>query len=164
MSLLEHQTKPTERLPLLDKLHIPLPGIKGLLQKEVEPPTVEPTFGSLEALAITLRHTDETDAEDTQEMILKLDDTAEQLLEDVEATEEQTHRSQASLANIWSAAKAWDVARTDATEELMAHLIENSSALTAQAALSKAFKNARRSGRSFEEELDRYNEEQRNAA
>jgi len=164
MSFLEHQTKSTEHLPFLDKVRLPIPGIKGLLQKEAEPPVSEPTFGTLESLAITLRHADEKDSEDTDEMILKLDDTAEQLLEGVEATEDQTHRSQASLANIWSAAKAWDIARTDATEELMAHLIENSSALTAQAALSKAFRNARQSGRSFEEELDLYNEEQRHAA
>lgn len=164
MSTLEHPTKHTERLPLLDKVRLPIPGIRGLLQKEVEPPVSEPTFGTLETLAITLRHTDDVANDDSQEMILKLDDTAEQLLEEVAASEERTHRPQATLANIWSAAKAWDVARTDATEELMAHLIENSSALTAQEALRKAFKNAQSSGRPFEEELDRYNEEQRHAA
>jgi hypothetical protein len=138
-----------------------MPGIKGLLQKEVDIPSAEPTFGTLEALATTLRHTDETKLEDSQEMILKLDDTAEQLLVEVEATEERTHIPYASLSQIWSAAKAWDVARTEATEGLMSHLIEHSAALTAQVALNKAFKNAQRTGRPFEEELDRYNETQR---
>lgn len=162
MSNHESSTSTLERSRVRERLHLPpLPGVKGLFAKLEVTPEVEEvaTFSKLEELAVTIRHADTLESDDTQEIVHELDDTAELLLKDIAEAEAQKRRTYASLTEIWTAAKAWDTTRSAPTEALVVHLLEKDRALAGREALEKAFEYARESGKPFNDELDRFNEE-----
>lgn len=150
MAILERLPTPqAERLPLLKRL----PGVRGLLAKEVQ---IEP-IKKLEELAAEIKREDD----DTIEMVYELDNIAEEVLSEIEGQQYST------LNQVWAAANAWDASRVEAAKDartehvdaLMDYVMDRTDPLAGRDALGKAYSRAKRSGRSFDEELDEFNRE-----
>lgn len=136
-------------------LHLLSLGRRGLAANELGSSDKQPlSFSGLYELAREFRSDDPS----TTELKPKIDDTAELLLSEIRDTSSPngTPRMAIGQNEVWDALKTWDRTRSAKTEALASYALKYATALSGHAALTSSFANALESGRSFDEELDRY--------
>lgn len=148
--------KPSLRQRLKNRL-----GMRGMRAAEVKPP-----INSLNELAFAISQAEISPDDDTIEMVLQLDEFAEQVKNGLELRERETHKGDVSQADFLRIARAWDAVRsTDVKPEtygnvndLMEDAILRVGSLAASATYLSAHNRAKLNGTPFDQELDNINE------